>query len=293
MDTYTNHYEKNHTNLRIELKIKEQTVKEHTKMTERINYSFSKLNSYDDIVTIVKWLRTCLRGIDEKKLEIITCGNKKYCKVIYRKGELVEYMANFNINGEFINICFKLDRIDISSPLKDSSKQEVYKQVIEKGMDEILNLKRIYPITLTEEEEFLGTYFKVFYGKNLNFHKEDIYAEINLLYSILALFQIPFNKERFLPNSLLLQNTIDSLIPLEELEGKESTEKEDKIKIILQKVKEYFGDLLNETENRALKLEELAKKLYVVNSYFTISENQTSLPTLEIVDQRLQYLTQK
>lgn len=160
-------------------------------------FNRDRLNS--DIIRVIQYLRTVLRDFDEKTLniELYNFGTHidakfKNKKVISLKKENISEPLLFKFyydreTGVSFHTMVDKKRCENDIIL---NKNEVIKANIVNSIELIDSMNNIGKINLFNNEIILIEIYKLFTGKELNLMSENIYSELNSIFTILYLYGI-------------------------------------------------------------------------------------------------------
>lgn len=244
-------------------------IYDEEKVEELIQKFLNKKALHRDMLRNVAYIRTILNSSKEKLLVVHYKDRDNEETVKYDNGilflyegkkydyESLNYMeVKFQPNDE-LKVSFSdfEDTHIIEYPnIKDT------KDKFDKMVDHINSLTNVKPVYLNNDTKAIIEVYKLFYGENPDFSKEDINIKIQTMLSILAQFDISFGEYSFcinerMPESLALLQMVNKLFPLGEViviedpvKLKETTK--ETIKIVGETIRETIGN--NQDMNEAL-----------------------------------------
>lgn len=242
------------------------------KLSELLDRCLVKIYGVKDIKTIILWIRTILRDIEEQNLRIIITEKKQITDIFYENKKLTLFHTSELLKDIKLDVLYK-DTLNFKFSAFDrkvatNKTLREYERLIRSAMGEIFLLekysirKKLYP-----EEIKICDNYKLFYNENPDFSKEDISAKIQDMCYILKHFgecnDYNFDKaylEINRPVCLSLEMQIYHLIPFGEIKVNESEMKvsdgyKNKIKTIGEMVEKF-------TENNLNNLDKLCILLY-------------------------------
>lgn len=239
------------------------------KVEELIEKFLNKKVLHRDMLKNVAYIRTILNSSKEKLLVVHYKDRDNEETVKYDNGVLFLYDGK-KYDDESLN--YMEVKFQPNDELKVSFSDFEDKHIIEypnirdikNKFDEIVehinSLKNVKPVYLNNDTKAIIEAYKLFYGENPDFSKEDINIKIQTMLSILAQFDISFGEYSFcinerMPESLTLLQMTNRLFPLGEVTIIEdpvelkATAKET-IRIVGETIRETIGN--NQDMNEAL-----------------------------------------
>lgn len=233
--------------------------------TKKTIYNYlEKLNRKDNIVEIIKSLRTILKDYEELRLEFSLITDDYNTKVIYENQELIlfEEENKYELSTKYEigkGISFKLEQ----------ENPEFVVDIVSNLMKKIHNLRNIKIIELDHDDKLICEIYKVFYQENPNFSNKNTFIKIEAMLIILEKFDIVLNKNYNFqllgkdkkPMSIDLREKLKKLRILGEINPKEKIlNKESKSTIEI--IGNYLREYLNNKEDYIKSLIDISKIIY-------------------------------
>lgn len=230
------------------------------KVEELIGKFLNKKALHRDMLQNVAYMRTILNSSEEKLLVIQykDRGNEETVK--YDNGILFFYECKkYDDEGlNYMEVEFQPSELKISFSDFEGKQIIEYPNVedMKNKFDEVVNhinsLTNVKPVYLNNDTKAIIEAYKLFYGENPDFSKEDINIKIQTMLSILAQFDISFGEYSFfinerMPESYALLQMVNRLSPLGEVTVIEDPVKlketaKETIEIVGKTIREEIGN---------------------------------------------------